>query len=95
MTLFHATDLNLSFGLGTLLDEAALRLDEGERVCLVGRNGQGKTNLVEAIDYLSRLASHRVASDTPPMRIELRQPLLKAAATVFLRCCRQRSLAAE
>lgn len=26
----------------------------------IGRNGQGKTNLVEAIDYLSRLSSHRV-----------------------------------
>ena len=31
----------------------------------IGRNGQGKTNLVEAIDYLSRLASHRVATDAP------------------------------
>ena len=29
----------------------------------IGRNGQGKTNLVEAIDYLSRLTSHRVATD--------------------------------
>ena len=28
----------------------------------VGRNGQGKTNLVEAIDYLARLSSHRVAA---------------------------------
>ncbi|MFZ4894315.1 DNA replication/repair protein RecF [Plantibacter sp. Mn2098] len=29
----------------------------------VGRNGQGKTNLVEAIGYLSTLGSHRVSSD--------------------------------
>lgn len=29
----------------------------------VGENGQGKTNLVEAISYLSTLSSHRVASD--------------------------------
>lgn len=34
----------------------------------VGRNGQGKTNLVEAVDYLSRLSSHRVASDAPLVR---------------------------
>ena len=34
----------------------------------VGRNGQGKTNLVEAIDYLSRLGSHRVATDAPLVR---------------------------
>ena len=38
----------------------------------VGRNGQGKTNLVEAIDYLSRLSSHRVASDTPLVRAQAR-----------------------
>jgi DNA replication and repair protein RecF len=35
---------------------------------LVGRNGQGKTNLVEAIRYVSTLSSHRVASDAPLIR---------------------------
>jgi DNA replication and repair protein RecF len=34
----------------------------------LGRNGQGKTNLVEAVDYLSRLSSHRVAQDAPLVR---------------------------
>jgi DNA replication and repair protein RecF len=34
----------------------------------LGRNGEGKTNLVEAVDYLSKLASHRVASDAPLVR---------------------------
>jgi DNA replication and repair protein RecF len=34
----------------------------------VGRNGQGKTNLVEAVRYLSTLSSHRVASDAPLVR---------------------------
>ena len=34
----------------------------------VGRNGQGKTNLVEAIGYLSTLGSHRVASDQALIR---------------------------
>ncbi len=33
-------------------------LDAGV-TAFVGLNGQGKTNLVEAIDYLSRLQSHR------------------------------------
>ena len=31
----------------------------------LGSNGQGKTNIVEAVDYLSRLTSHRVAADAP------------------------------
>lgn len=35
----------------------------------VGANGQGKTNLVEAIAYASVLASHRVATDAPLVRI--------------------------
>ncbi len=34
----------------------------------VGRNGQGKTNLVEAIAYTATLGSHRVANDTPLIR---------------------------
>ena len=34
----------------------------------VGPNGQGKTNLVEAIGYLATLGSHRVATDAPLVR---------------------------
>jgi DNA replication and repair protein RecF len=34
----------------------------------VGLNGQGKTNLIEAIGYVSSLSSHRVASDAPLVR---------------------------
>ncbi len=45
----------------------------------VGRNGQGKTNLVEAIDYLSRLSSHRVASDAPLIRAGQPQAIVRAA----------------
>ena len=35
---------------------------------LVGPNGQGKTNLVEAVGYLASLSSHRVATDQPLVR---------------------------
>ncbi|MFV0426647.1 MAG: DNA replication/repair protein RecF [Beutenbergiaceae bacterium] len=35
---------------------------------LVGRNGQGKTNLVESIGYLATFSSHRVAGDTALVR---------------------------
>ena len=34
----------------------------------IGANGQGKTNLVEAIDYVAALESHRVAVDAPLIR---------------------------
>jgi DNA replication and repair protein RecF len=45
----------------------------------IGRNGQGKTNLVEAVDYLSRLASHRVSSDAPLVRAGADQAVVRAA----------------
>ena len=45
----------------------------------IGRNGQGKTNLVEAIDYLARLGSHRVASDAPLVRAGAERALVRAA----------------
>ena len=48
-------------------------------VSFVGRNGQGKTNLVEAIDYLSRLASHRVASEAPLVRAGAERAVVRAA----------------
>ncbi|ASO17683.1 DNA replication and repair protein RecF [Actinoalloteichus hoggarensis] len=44
-----------------------LALEPGP-VVLVGANGQGKTNLIEAVGYLSTLGSHRVALDAPLVR---------------------------
>ena len=35
---------------------------------IVGRNGQGKTNLVEALGFLSTLGSHRVSTDKAMIR---------------------------
>jgi DNA replication and repair protein RecF len=46
---------------------AELDLDPGVTV-LVGPNGVGKTNLVEAVGYLATLGSHRVATDLPLIR---------------------------
>ena len=45
----------------------------------IGPNGQGKTNLVEAIDYLSRLQSHRVATDAPLVLAGAGQGVIRAA----------------
>ena len=35
---------------------------------LVGPNGQGKTNLIEAVGYAAGLSSHRVPNDAPLIR---------------------------
>ncbi|WP_084466700.1 DNA replication/repair protein RecF [Nocardia arthritidis] len=46
---------------------AELELSPGRTVFL-GSNGNGKTNLLEAIGYLATLGSHRVASEAPLIR---------------------------
>ena len=46
---------------------------------LVGLNGQGKTNLVEAIGYLATLSSHRVATDQPLVRFGAEQAVIRGA----------------
>lgn len=46
---------------------ADLALHRGPNV-LVGLNGQGKTNLAEAVVFLATLGSHRVSSDAPMVR---------------------------
>ena len=48
-------------------DELVLALEPGP-TALIGPNGQGKTNLVEAVAYLSTLSSHRAGADTALVR---------------------------
>jgi len=44
---------------------------------LIGLNGQGKTNLVEAAGYLATLGSHRVAADAPLVRAGAQQAIIR------------------
>jgi DNA replication and repair protein RecF len=58
--------------------QAELSMAPGPNV-LVGSNGQGKTNLVEAIGYLATLGSHRVATDAPLVRHGAQRAVVRAA----------------
>lgn len=46
---------------------------------LVGLNGVGKTNLVEAVGYLASLGSHRVAQDAPLVRFGAERAIVRGA----------------
>nr|WP_243758015.1 DNA replication/repair protein RecF [Allobranchiibius sp. GilTou38] len=59
---------------------------------LVGRNGQGKTNLVEAVGYLATLGSHRVATDHPLIRAGDEQAVVRA---IVVRDGREQSIEIE
>ncbi|MFJ8941361.1 DNA replication/repair protein RecF [Streptomyces sp. NPDC102365] len=52
-------------------------LDPGV-TAFVGPNGQGKTNLVEAVGYLATLGSHRVSSDAPLVRMGAERAIVRA-----------------
>ena len=62
---YAGADLSLEPGVSTLL----------------GPNGQGKTNLVEAAAYVATLGSHRVATDAPLVRSGAERAILRAAVT--------------
>jgi DNA replication and repair protein RecF len=59
-------------------EHADLELEPGPAV-LVGRNGQGKTNLVEALGYVATLGSHRVATDAPLIRHGAARAIVRTA----------------
>ena len=44
--LLRFDDVSLAYGSRPLLDHATLQVDERERVCLIGRNGEGKSSLL-------------------------------------------------
>jgi DNA replication and repair protein RecF len=64
---YTAADLTLAPGVTTLS----------------GPNGEGKTNLAEAIGYVATLGSHRVATDTPLVRSGAERAIIRAAITSF------------
>jgi len=57
--------------------ELELELGPGS-TALVGANGQGKTNVVEAVGYAATLSSHRVAADAPLVRAGAPRAVVRA-----------------
>ncbi|WP_353144381.1 ATP-binding cassette domain-containing protein [Acinetobacter pragensis] len=50
MAYITLRDVQLAFGGPALLDGASFSLERGERVCLIGRNGEGKSTLLKLIE---------------------------------------------
>lgn len=69
---------HLSIGDFRSYPSAELALEPGVST-LVGPNGQGKTNLVEAIGYVASLSSHRVATDQPLVRFGADRAIVRCA----------------
>lgn len=49
MALLSINAISMGFGQAPILDNVSLQVEEGERICLIGRNGEGKTTLMKMI----------------------------------------------
>ena len=58
--LLRLDDVSLAFGSVPLLDHVSLQVEAGERVCVVGRNGTGKSSLLRLVQGLGNADSGRV-----------------------------------
>ena len=46
MALLSLRDVHMNFGKGEVLDGVSVQIEPGERICLIGRNGEGKSTLM-------------------------------------------------
>src|SRR5450432_1672666 len=83
MLLVTLQSAELAFGLHPLLDRAELSIDEGERIGLIGRNGTGKSSLLNVIAGRADLDGGNVML-RDGLRIALveQEPELPAASTL-------------
>jgi ATP-binding cassette subfamily F protein uup len=50
MALLSLQNIHKAYGAAPLLDDATLQIERGERICVVGRNGEGKSTLLKIIN---------------------------------------------
>ncbi|MEW6558683.1 MAG: ATP-binding cassette domain-containing protein [Pseudomonadota bacterium] len=84
MAVLSVSDLSLAFGHVALLDHAAMALETGERVGLIGRNGTGKSSLLRILAGLEPPDDGLVQVQQGLRRVYVPQEATFAAgATVF------------
>lgn len=84
MTLLKLTDVSLAYGATPLLDHVSWQIAKGERVCIIGRNGTGKSSMLSVVRG-SQLPDDGSVWRAPGLKIgELPQELPRADdRTVF------------
>ena len=79
MPLLRLDKVSLAFGHRALLDQVDLEMHRGERLCLVGRNGEGKSSLL-------RVIAGEVAPDEGERRLRPAMQVAHLAQEVTLDC---------
>ncbi len=84
MPLITLTQVSLAFGDVALLDRADLSIDAGERIALVGRNGEGKSSLLKLIAGVASPDDGEIARQGGlTVMSVVQEPDFGAARTVF------------
>ena len=82
MSIFSLMDAQLAWGDAALLDHAAMSLEAGERVGLIGRNGTGKSSLLQVIAKKEKLDAGELRMQDGLRAVYVEQePALPAAPT--------------
>jgi ATP-binding cassette subfamily F protein uup len=84
MPLITLDDVSMAFGHVPLLDAASVRIDAGERVAIIGRNGTGKSTLLQILSGELAPDAGRIwrAPDLTTARLA-QDPSLTTTASVF------------
>ena len=83
MSLLTILDAELAFGLHPLLDRASLTVNAGDRIGLIGRNGTGKSSLLNAIASKVELDDGEIKrKDGLSIALIEQEPELPAAPTL-------------
>jgi ATP-binding cassette subfamily F protein uup len=64
MALLGMQDVSIAFGGPPVLDHARFAIERGERVCLLGRNGAGKSTIMKLLDGSLRADSGEIVRQT-------------------------------
>ncbi len=84
MALLSLADAHLAFGHVALLDGAALSIETGERIALIGRNGTGKSSLLKILAGLDKPDDGTMSLQQGLKRVYVPQePAFEPGATVF------------
>lgn len=84
MSLIRLRNINVSFGGPSILEGVSLSIDAGERLCLLGRNGTGKSTLLKVISGEVKAESGELEyKQSLKLAVLDQQPRLDISGTIF------------